>query len=115
MKQKILKQKWLLLVLAVLLLIPTGFTLAKYAETYDVGTVTLDIQNSANDVPEDDEGISPADLTPDNTELSPTAPETSDPVTEPSAGEIVDPPAGNTTSETDDPETTTAEETTSPE
>ena len=44
MKQRIFKQKWLFLVLAVLLLIPAGFTLAKYAETRDVGMVTLDIQ-----------------------------------------------------------------------
>lgn len=48
MKQRIFKQKWLFLVLAVLLLIPAGFTLAKYAETRNVGTVTLDIQANSN-------------------------------------------------------------------
>lgn len=48
MKQRIFKQKWIFLVLAVLLLIPAGFTLAKYAETRNVGTVTLDIQANSN-------------------------------------------------------------------
>lgn len=44
MKGKLLKHKIVLLALAALLLFPAGFSLAKYSDTFSVGTVTLNIQ-----------------------------------------------------------------------